>query len=45
MSEFIEGFKIGVQLLAFLGGFFSAVLLAWIAVGLVGDAFRSRLIP
>jgi hypothetical protein len=45
MSEFYEGFKMACQILAFTGGFLTAVTLAWLAVGQIGDAFRNRLMP
>lgn len=45
MSEFVDGFLTAVQLMAFVGGFTLAVGLTFLAVGILGEAFRRTLIP
>lgn len=45
MSEFVDGFMTAVQLMAFIGGFFLAVGLTILGVGIVGEAFRRSLMP
>lgn len=45
MSEFVDGFVTAIKLMAFVGGFGLAVGLTFIAVGILGEAFRRSLLP